>query len=138
MEFINKMKIGAKLASGYGIVLVIMVAISLTVFLSVKSLSESSKWVNHTYDVILTARSVGSAMVDMETGQRGFIISGDEQYLAPYISGQEVFQELISQGKTLTSDNPVQVTRWEEINKLKKRWLNEAANPEIAVAKRSH
>ena len=136
MEFINKMKIGAKLASGYGIVLIIMVAISLTVFLSVKSLSESSKWVNHTYDVILTARSVGSAMVDMETGQRGFIISGDEQYLAPYISGQEVFQELISQGKTLTSDNPVQVTRWEEINKLKKRWLNEAANPEIAARKK--
>ena len=36
----------------------------------------------------IAARELLTAMIDQETGQRGFIITGDETYLAPYLSGR--------------------------------------------------
>ncbi len=131
MKFLNNLKLGTKLAGGYGIVLGLMTVVSIVVYTSVDSLVESSKWVNHTYEVIRNAEAVGAAMVDMETGQRGFMITGKDEYLEPFNNGQKVFDTLIAKGKKLTSDNPVQVTRWQQVAAMKARWLKEAANPEI-------
>lgn len=128
---LNNIKLGPKLASGFGIILLMMVIVTVVVYTNVNALVSSSKWVNHTYEVIINANAVGAAMVDMETGQRGFMISGEDEFLEPYNSGKERFQSLIAKGKKLTSDNPTQVKRWNEVAALKARWLKEAAEPEI-------
>ena len=92
---------------------------------------DSSTWVNHTHKVIRTAESVGAAMIDMETGQRGFMIAGKDEFLEPFTAGQNTFKSLITQGKILTRDNPEQVKHWNKIEKLQSQWLQEAALPEI-------
>ena len=127
----KNLKIGMKLSLGFGIILVLMTISSVVVYTSINSLVDSSKWVNHTYVVIRNAESVGAAMVDMETGKRGFLVTGKEEYLEPYNGGQTVFDTLISNGKKLTSDNPAQVQRWTEVASMKERWLAESARPEI-------
>lgn len=135
MRFLNAMKLGAKLKLGFGSILGVMLLVTTIVYLSIQSLIQSSKWVNHTYEVISTADAVGAAMVDMETGQRGFMITGLDEYLEPYHAGKKRFDALIETGSQLTSDNPNQVERWQAVSKLKTRWLNEAAQPEINVRK---
>jgi methyl-accepting chemotaxis protein len=133
MKLLNSMNLRLKLAGGYGVVLGMMAVVSLVVYSSISSLVESSKWVNHTYEVIINAKNVGAAMIDMETGQRGFMIAGKENYLEPYNQGQSVFDDLIAKGKRLTSDNPTQGKRWDAVSEYKEQWLSSAAEPEITA-----
>lgn len=133
MNFLNNMKLGTKLYGGFGLVLALMTVISIVIFFSINSMISSSKWVNHTYEVIRTAETVGAAMVDMETGQRGFMVAGKDEYLEPYNNGQKKFDKLILEGQKLTSDNPTQVDRWKKVAAMKKSWLQKAAQPEIAA-----
>ena len=136
MNFLNNLKINVKLYGGFGVVLALMAIVSTVTFFSINSLVTSSKWVNHTYEVIRTAESVGAAMVDMETGQRGFMVAGKDEYLEPFNNGKKTFNKLIVKGQELTSDNPTQVERWKKIASMKERWLAEAANPEIAARRK--
>ena len=131
MQLLDNMRLGPKLAGGFTLILGLMAAISLVIFISIGRLIDSSHWVNHTYEVIRTAESAGAAMIDMETGQRGFMVVGEDRYLEPFNQGKRVFDELISKGQQLTSDNPSQGGRWQAALALKERWLKEVAEPEI-------
>jgi methyl-accepting chemotaxis protein len=133
MSVFSNMKIGSKIFAGYGVILALMAVISLVVYLSISSIVDASRWVNHTYEVIRTAETVGAAMVDMETGQRGFMIVGKDEYLEPFNHGNKVFDRLIAKGQQLTSDNPAQGKRWKEVDKLHAQWMTETAKPEIAA-----
>jgi PAS domain S-box-containing protein len=75
-------------------------------------------WVVHTYRVINSAELVLSMMKDAETGERGFLLTGDESYLAPYNSAIAVLPRGLKELKDLTSDNPSQQARLVEINRL--------------------
>jgi methyl-accepting chemotaxis protein len=50
---------------------------------STKSLRELTQRVTHTYQVIDTAKSILASAVDMETGMRGYLLAGQEQFLEP-------------------------------------------------------
>ncbi|MFZ0663880.1 MAG: CHASE3 domain-containing protein [Acidobacteriaceae bacterium] len=75
-------------------------------FHSVQVLDDSQYWVAHTWQVINTLERVISSMKDVESGDRGYLLTGDLAYLEPYtIASREIpreFHELL----TLTSDNP--------------------------------
>src|SRR5690606_8191586 len=53
----------------------------------------SAKWVDHTTEVLESATSIVAAAVNMETGMRGFAISGEDAFLDPYLSGKATFDE---------------------------------------------
>lgn len=55
----------------------------------------------------------------MEIGLRGFLVTGEDQYLEPCFGGQKDFEKLVAKGAELTSDNPTQVSRWGEIKTSK-------------------
>ena len=131
MNIFNNLPVAKKVYIGYGIVLSIMIAVLITVYASIVSIIDSSKWVNHTYDVIRIAEATGSAMIDMETGQRGFMITGDEEYLEPFVEGEKAFHALVKKGRIKTSDNPKQTTRWDEVSNLSAKWYNDVAQVEI-------
>ena len=71
-------------------------------------LIETSKLVNHTNDVIFNAESLISTLKDAETGQRGFIITSDDQFLDPYNGAQVKAQKIVANLRRLTIDNPTQ------------------------------
>ncbi|WP_339847906.1 CHASE3 domain-containing protein [uncultured Halopseudomonas sp.] len=133
MNFLHNMKIGSKISAGYGLILALMCAVSIVAYFSVSSLIQASNWVEHTHQVIRNAEAVSAAMLDMETGQRGFMITGQDEYLEPYNAGKERFAALIESGQKLTSDNPAQVARWKEVDRLQTSWLTEVAEPEISA-----
>lgn len=128
----NNMKLGSRLGLGFGVVLVLVAVVSSIAYTSIGSLVQTSGWVSHTYKVIRVGESVSASMVDMETGLRGFLVTGDEDYLAPYFSGRKSFNELVKEGATLTSDNSVQVERWGQVAQMEEQWLKQWAEPEIA------
>ncbi|AKO06549.1 methyl-accepting chemotaxis protein [Xanthomonas oryzae pv. oryzicola] len=71
---------------------------------------------DHTYQVIATGRAMSIATVNVETGARGFLLSGQETHLTPYNKGKVQFEEDFTRAKTLTADNPVQQQRLQRLH----------------------
>ncbi len=101
--------------AGAAVVLAGMVLLLLRDF---ERTQDAAGWVVHTYRVINSAESVMSMMKDAETGERGYLLTGDESYLAPYNSAIAALPRGLNQLKDLTSDDPGQQARWIEINRL--------------------
>jgi methyl-accepting chemotaxis protein len=94
---------------------------------------QSAKWVDHTTHVLEAADSIVSAAVNMETGMRGFTIAGEDEFLEPYIAGQESFAEQMSSLQTTVSDNPPQVARLKEAETVLNDWQIKVAEAQIAA-----
>lgn len=130
MSQIN-LKLRTKLLSGFGIPIAALIIIASVVFTSLNSMVESNGWVNHTHEVITSGETIMSSMVDMETGMRGFLVAGKDEFLEPYEGGQKIFAKTISALKQTVDDNPTQVARLEKIEELEKEWEANAAQPQI-------
>lgn len=89
-------------------VFAILVAIGALSYNSTQRFLNNDRWVTHTYQVTVRLDKIISDLKDAETGQRGYLLTGDTQYLQPYQSGRSAVQEDIKEARILTEDNPVQ------------------------------
>ncbi|WP_220812628.1 response regulator [Pseudomonas paralcaligenes] len=80
------------------------------------------RWVEHTDQVLNKASEVYKLSLDMETGMRGFLLSGNEDYLAPYELARGKFRPLTEQLAELVADNPPQVQRAQRVLALQEQW----------------
>ncbi|HEY5337433.1 MAG TPA: CHASE3 domain-containing protein, partial [Rhizomicrobium sp.] len=77
-------------------------------FLAVQSAAgerDQQAWVLHTYQVMEQARKVQSDVLDAETGQRGYLLTHQPTYLAPYNIGVTAATRDIDALKQMTADN---------------------------------
>jgi signal transduction histidine kinase len=66
--------------------------------------------VTHTLAVKAGTARILTLTQDAETGQRGFLLTGEERYLAPYIEGRANALQAVGDVARLTADNPRQQT----------------------------
>lgn len=92
---------------------------------------EALKWVNHTYKVLAKAQDTLASAADMETGMRGYLLAGREEFLEPYKGGATRFDALIKELRETVSDNPAQVTLLDEIKINIDGWRNDVVEPMI-------
>ena len=83
-----------------------------------KNGEEKLEWVTHTNKVIIDINEFLSHLKDTETGQRGYLLTGDISYLAPYHDGIIESKKHFGHLKELTSDNPLQQKRLDSVKKL--------------------
>ena len=81
-----KWTVGTKIGAGITLALIILVIIGTVSYQSTSSLLEASTSVEHTYEVIHDVEQVIGSLNTAETGQRGYIITGEERYLEPYFA----------------------------------------------------
>lgn len=129
------MKFRTQLILGFGSTLVVLFALCALVFSNLNKLSSSSDWIGHTHKVINHANQLVAFMVDRETGMRGYAVSGDEEFLDPYKSGKSNFNTLIKDLQNTVSDNPPQVQRLKDVEKLAQIWDDEVASKFIELRK---
>ena len=82
----------------------------------------SMQWVDHTDQVIGQSRCLLRLLVDMETGERGYLVTGNDAFLQPY---QEASNEIDSEFQGLlhlVADNPAQQARLETLRKSIHHW----------------
>ena len=87
-------------------------------------LLSAMQWVEHTDRVIGNANEAVKLTIDMETGMRGFLLTGDEGFLDPYeVARPRVFSGLQSL-RGMVEDNPQQVDRIDRLIALQREWNN--------------
>jgi CheY-like chemotaxis protein/signal transduction histidine kinase len=102
-------------------------AISAVFFVSLISyLLSVIQWVEHTDRVINNANEAVKLTVDLETGMRGFLLSGDEHFLDPYETARPRINVALDTLLELTADNPVQTDRLRRLQALQTEWSNYA------------
>lgn len=91
-------------------------------------LASTVHWNTHTYKVLKQSERMLLNMVNIETGLRGYVASGEEKFLEPYKSGQKAFAEAFNEAKTLTADNPTQQDRLSRLMKHHQAFMQVAGN----------
>jgi signal transduction histidine kinase len=64
--------------------------------------------VEHTYQLIITLKNCGQFLSDAETSHRGYLLSHDQHFKAPYLEAVSRTDSTLSRIKTLSADNPTQ------------------------------
>jgi methyl-accepting chemotaxis protein len=109
---------GRRLAAGFGFAIAVLIAIATVSYRTTNDLIENERLVNHTHQVRTTLANLLSLLTDAETGQRGFIITGEATYLAPYEQALQDIRQTFQTAQKLTSDNPDQQRRLAAISPL--------------------
>ncbi|WP_395738543.1 response regulator [Prosthecobacter sp.] len=76
-------------------------------FFNIQSLRALTGKVSRTHEVILGLEDILSTIKDAETGQRGFLLTGDERYLAPYDVALARLEERYASLKGMNLENPL-------------------------------
>jgi methyl-accepting chemotaxis protein len=118
---------------GAGLFAALLVVIAVLTYRNTSQLENDAGWVAHTNEVLDLTGGVLLALVDAETGQRGFLLTGKDEDLEPYNSARKRLDGLLATLKYETRDNARQQDR---LAKLEKMTAVRLADLEQAVALR--
>jgi CheY-like chemotaxis protein/signal transduction histidine kinase/CHASE3 domain sensor protein len=115
VEFRDSHRSGAPLPPGPLLGFVVAVAavafISLLTYRSLQTRAIAAQRVTHTLEVLQRLESILSLVKDAETGQRGFLLTGEDPYLEPNINAKAQLPEAFRKARQLVADDEVQRQR---------------------------
>lgn len=90
---------------GFGLSLLLLIITSIASYTSITNLIKSSEAVNHTNEILQQSENIISYMKDAETGQRGFLLTNDIDFLEPFNGAFEKTKAAFDIVKKLSADN---------------------------------
>jgi PAS domain S-box-containing protein len=106
----------------------LLLLLTATLGVEILGLATSFGWVDHADQVIVNARQMMRYMLDMESGLRGFYLTGDQSFLDAYKTAKEAVPEQLAILDRLTGDNPSQQRLLQELRNLDLRWIQYSEN----------
>jgi signal transduction histidine kinase len=125
--------ISRKLMAAFSAVVVVIFVSSAIVYDRLRVIEWAKNQHVQTTDVLEALQAAMDAMVEQETGVRGYLITAEEKFLEPYHRGGNGYTAAIHKIKTLTADDPAPQSRIDELDKLARKWRSEIAEREIAL-----
>ncbi|MFV5687897.1 response regulator [Flavobacterium sp. ZT3R25] len=128
MNFINdkmNMTLGRKIVLGFIACAFVLLGVAIFSFKNSEKFVASNALVNNSNKVLYEFEQILMSTIDAETGVRGYVITGDDDFLKPFASANIKAIEQLDKVKELTKDNPNQQKNIEELAKqLKMRFDN--------------
>jgi signal transduction histidine kinase len=103
---------------------------------SVADLRRAEERATRSHDVLVTANRLERLAVDLETGQRGFVITGQASYLKPWRAARATFMGQARALSQLVADNPEQHRRAQAIAREYTSYVRDYSEPLIGTARR--
>src|SRR4029077_8454501 len=128
------MRIGTRILVGYALALLVVAGVGAVAYRATSELVDSANWVAHTHKVKEALAETLSLLKDAETGQRGFVLTGEERYLEPYTAAIPAVDGRVQDVRELTADNHNQQRRIATLQPLLSKKLTELAET-IALGK---
>jgi PAS domain S-box-containing protein len=112
---------------GFAVLLAVLVINTVVTRRQIAVQDSNQGWVEHTQRVQLELATVESLLKDAETGQRGYLYTGEARYLEPYNAALTQIDSHIASLAELVPDNPKQLSRVLTLRTLSKVKLDELA-----------
>jgi len=119
------------IAVGLGVVAALIVGNASLSYQNTRQLSADAAGVVRTHEVLDALGDLLSAVKDAETGQRGFLVTGDEAYLEFYHPALGAAPDRVARLERLTADNPAQQARLVRVRELVAGKLLEIQKPVV-------
>ena len=103
---------------GFCVSLFLLLGSSIASYISISSLLNSARLVNNTNKVLDDLDAIIANLRDCETGQRGYLLTGEEEFLEPYQISREKLPKLISNINLEISNSPAQVADANELGTI--------------------
>jgi methyl-accepting chemotaxis protein len=113
-----KWTVGAKIGAGFTFVSGILLIVGIVTYHSTGELTQTNDWVTHTYKVLDGLDNIVQDFADAESGQRGYIITGQDSYLEPYHSAVAIMAQNLKTARDLTSDDAAEQQRLDALEPL--------------------
>jgi methyl-accepting chemotaxis protein len=111
MSLFSNWTVGRRLVAGFGLSAMTLVLVAVVSYRNANLLIENDGLVEHSHQVRLELDNLLSELKDAETGQRGFVITGDKSYLEPYKSALDAIPATLADFRKLTADSADQQRR---------------------------
>jgi len=128
---LKKIGLKTKMLIGSCAPLILVVILGIACMWSIRLLLLTSANVDYSHRVMGSAQEIEKLIGDLETGERGFLIAGKDEFLTPYIKGKKELSSQIEQTRKMVQSDPSQVERLAKIEDLVGKWYEKAASPEI-------
>jgi len=109
----------------------LLLLVGLILAFQIVKLTDTAHWVDHTDEVMGRVSEIQNQVVDQETGIRGYLLSGDRAFLAPYERAQPL--PMFAAVHVLVADNPPQQVRIDVARARYEAWLK-ISEPIVQVA----
>lgn len=131
-----KLKFKSQLWLGNSIVFLLMIIIASTIHINIGSLISISNQVTLTQDVVGQSEIMQKTVRDLQTGIRGFLISGHDDFLTPYNEGQKRLEEVMETTRSMLNSEENKEELIKLLNNLHsdiQKWHEVFAQPAIAL-----
>jgi PAS domain S-box-containing protein len=106
-------KLRSKVTVGFALAIFLTCLLSFFSWRMAQQATDDAVWVAHTHEVLTTLESALRHLIDVETGGRGFALTGREPFLEPYQAGKVATLQDLHSLRLLMADNAAQLQRLE-------------------------
>jgi methyl-accepting chemotaxis protein len=111
MSIFSNWTVGRRLVAGFGLSALTLVVVAVVSYRNANLLIENDALVERSHQIRLQLADLLSELKDAETGQRGYVITGDDNYLEPYKRALTGIDVTLADFQKLTADSPDQQRR---------------------------
>lgn len=120
-------RLGTKIGAAFGFGLIVTtLANGVANYLTLTAYLDATQRVSHTYEVLAELGHVASALKDVETATRGYLLSGRKSFLVPFEQAAPTIPESIARLRNLTANQPFQARRLAELDALQQQRMAES------------
>ncbi len=132
----KKLGLSQKVYFTTAISFVLTVGVLFTVFINVNQMLRVQAEIADAQGRMSRFGQLNTYMVDMETGERGFMLSGDTAYLEPYNIAEAKFEEFAREAEVHVAKIPTQLDRLKKIITYKREWIEGPAVQEMMARRK--
>ena len=130
---LSDLTIRTRMYMGFGAVVALLMLLVTLSYGNFSRLNSANAMNIHTYQVMGEVDAALMSLINIETGARGFALTGKDASLEPYNAGKESFRVHVQAARQLTADNPQQQERLQRLGDEYQKWLDTAVDPLIAA-----
>jgi CHASE3 domain sensor protein len=124
-----------RMAVASGLLALVVSAAFVVLLISVEDLRTSERLALHSQEVLTAANQLERLVVDVETGQRGFVITGKERFLAPWRDARMALPEASQRLEQLTAGDR-QHEQAERMGRAAAAYVQDYSVPLVNAARR--
>lgn len=128
---LNDLSVRKKLYGGFGAVIALLLVLLIASYSNFAKLTDANSWDRHTLQVLRAADSAEADIIDVQTQYRGFLLNGNERFLAQLQENEKNMKGQLQEMQQLTADNPDQQKKAKQIEAFALQWLQEIVHPLI-------
>ncbi len=125
---LKDLSIKHKLTLGFGAIVAIILLLLVLAYNNFSRVAQASQLDRHTLEVLLEANRVSTAVLEIQSETRGFLLTGDERFLTPETDEHAQLREHLLLANKLIADPGVKL-KLQELNGLLENWLAKIIDP---------